>query len=191
MKFFKLITLAMVSSFFIVGCGTQNHVEENPSAVACANTLIPIEVDFSWEPTEINSGDNITFTALVTHDDITVSEANEVKFEIWEHSNPEYHFMEVAKNAGDGYYSLDWTFHTDGVYYVYYHVTACDMHRMEKDMVVVGDVDVDTIIAEPDTVSGKMEHGHHKDGEEHHDHDESEEEHSHEHHEKENNKHQH
>ncbi|WP_216828416.1 FixH family protein [Alkalihalobacterium elongatum] len=175
--------LSIIGSVVLLGLMTAcGQAEDNGQASgACENPLVPIEVDFSWEPEAPESGENLLFTAHVTHDGFNVEEADDVQFEIWEHANPDYHHMLETENQGDGLYTLDWMFQEDGVYYAYYHVTACAMHRMEKQMVVVGDVDVEATTAEPDTVTTKMdghgEHGdHEEDDEEHEDH-----EHGHEH----------
>lgn len=173
MSKWKFLLTFMASILFLAACGGQANTSEGETSNApapCENTLVPVKVDFSWEPQEGSSADQYTFKAIVTHDGIAVSDAQEVKFEIWEHSNPDYHFMEETKNEGDGVYTLEWNFPKDGVYYAYYHVTACDMHVMEKQMVVVGDVDVEAITAEPDTVKGQMEHGHNNEGDGEHNH---------------------
>ena len=155
----KAISFILLGS--LLGCG-QAGTEPTPAAgQACSNTLVPIEVDFTWEPSALEAGDEALLSAHVTHDGLAVDQANEVKFEIWEHANPDYHHMIEAENAGDGFYTLPWSFDTDGVYYVYYHVTACDMHRMEKELVIIGDVDVDAVTSEPDTVVPEMNHGDH------------------------------
>ncbi len=149
----------LICSLSLVGCG--NTPEE---ATACQNPLVPVEVDLQLEDMKV--GQVMTISAFVSHDGIPVDNANEVVFEIWEHGNEEYHFIEETINVGEGLYSLNWTFEKEGVYYVYYHVTACDMHRMEKHQIVIGDVNVEQIISEPDIdreVHGYMnnKHNHH------------------------------
>ncbi|OLO40577.1 hypothetical protein BTR23_06210 [Alkalihalophilus pseudofirmus] len=158
---------------FLTACGQSGDEGQTEGTTgACENPLVPIEVDFTWTPDTLESGQSHLFSAHVTHDGFDVEEAEDVKFEIWEHANPDYHHMLETENQGEGLYTLDWTFQEDGVYYAYYHVTACSMHRMEKEMLVVGDVDVDAITAEPDTISTKMGgHNSHEDHEDHEDHD--------------------
>lgn len=160
--------IVFVIMMLLTACG--KGANEDKQAAPCENTLVPIEVAFHWEPEGGSSEDEYLFTAHVTHDGADVTDAD-VQFEIWEHRNSGYHFMEETKNEGDGIYTLNWKFPHDGVYYAYYHVTACGMHRMEKKMVVVGDVDVEKITAEPDNVRGIMEDGgHDSEHEEHDDH---------------------
>lgn len=176
--------IAMIWSMTIIlvvatACGTTNEVEE--ATGACENPLVPVEVDLTWEPSELNASEEIQFKAEVTHDGYPVLEAQEVNFEIWEHNNPDYHHMLETSHEGNGVYSLDWTFETEGIYYIYYHVTACDMHRMEKSMLVVGEVNTEELLAEPDTVQSKMDgHGDHSEHSEHGDgHGEEEQKHNH------------
>ncbi|MDE5412494.1 FixH family protein [Alkalihalobacterium chitinilyticum] len=185
--------LSIIGSVLLLGlmtaCGqTGDDGQANVASGPCENPLVPIEVDFTWDPETIVSDESIQFTAHVTHDGFNVEQADDVQFEIWEHANPDYHHMLETENQGDGLYTLDWTFPEEGVYYAYYHVTACAMHRMEKQMVVVGDVDVEAITAQPDTVTTKMEghgeHGGHDEQDEHQDHEdhEGDDEHEHDHH---------
>ncbi len=167
-----LSSIMLAIMIFLTACGEEE-------AVPCGNTLVPIEVSFSWDSVELDSGAEVEFEAIVTHDEIPVDNAQEVIFEIWEHGNEDYHFMEETVVEGDGRYTLDWTFDRDGVYYVYYHVTACSMHRMEKVQIVIGDVDVDAILAEPDIGSkwsNSHEHGHGEGDDEHEEHEDGHEE---------------
>ncbi|MBU8908350.1 FixH family protein [Desertibacillus haloalkaliphilus] len=161
MKRFSSI-LFLLMSVFLAACSQP----EEEAAVPCENTLAPLEVDFSWiteEADVVDEAEPVSLQAIVSHDNIPIDDAYEVVFEIWEHANGEYHHIEDAKNQGDGLYALDWTFEDEGVYYVYYHVTACDQHRMEKSQLVVGDVDVDEITSVPDDVEllERMDHGAH------------------------------
>ncbi|WP_209121947.1 FixH family protein [Alkalihalobacillus sp. BA299] len=165
--------LSIISSVLLLGlmtaCGqTEGEGQSEVTTGPCENTLVPIEVDFSFEPEHPESGQSIQFTAHVTHEGFAVEDAEDVKIEIWEHANPDYHHKVETENEGNGVYTLEWPFQEEGVYYAYYHVTACSMHRMEKEMIVVGDVDVEAITAQPDTVTTKMEGFHeHEDGDDH------------------------
>jgi len=153
----KTITTLIIVAMTLTGCGNGDE-----TATECQNPLIPIEVDLQLDKAK----NEIQVSALVTHEDVPIEHANEVAFEIWEHGNEDYHFLEKATHEGEGLYSLNWQFENDGVYYVYYHVTACDMHRMEKEQVVIGEVNVDEIIATPDIERKSLMHGeeehHHK-----------------------------
>lgn len=153
--------LLVLLSAILAACGNGGK-----QAVPCEDTTIPIEVDFSWMPENPEENENVMLRAHVTHNGLDVSNSEYVQFEIWEHSNPDYHHMVDAVNEGDGVYSYEWTFNKAGVYYAYYHVTACEMHRMEKEMIVVGSPDVEAITAEEDTVRSHMSSSHEGHGEE-------------------------
>ncbi|WP_026675434.1 FixH family protein [Alkalihalobacterium bogoriense] len=134
--------------------------EESEQVSPCQNPVVPIEVDFSWNPEQSEPGVEVVFNVVVTHENVPIVDADEVNIEIWEHNNPDYHHMKNTEHVEDGLYTMPWTFEQEGVYYAYYHVTACDMHRMEKELIVVGTPDVDAILAEPDTVEGAMSGDH-------------------------------
>lgn len=164
--------LVVIMLFVLTACGSKQ-------VAPCEDPTVPIEVDFSWMPENPQVNEKVTLKAHVTHNGADVSQAEnvqDIQFEIWEHSNPDYHHMVEAKHEGNGVYTLDWTFDKEGVYYAYYHVTACDMHRMEKEMIVVGSPDVEAITAEEDTVTSNMSGGHEGHGgdaeEQHHEHEE-------------------
>ncbi|TES56385.1 hypothetical protein E2L07_05375 [Halalkalibacterium halodurans] len=147
-KYFIFLSLALL--MILSACSTEEKTSD------CSNTLVPIEIDSGYNLSEPESNEKVTFSTTITHEGLPVENANQVEFEIWEHGNQEYHHLLKAEKVEPGVYQLDWTFEEEGVYYIYYHVTACDMHRMEKEMVVVGDVDVDEITSKPDTVNLEM-----------------------------------
>ncbi len=160
----------VVPLLFSTGCQQEEQV------AVCQDPLIPIEVDFQITPENIEPASEVLFEAVVTHDNLPIENAQQVDFEIWEHNNSDYHHNVEATEIGEGRYTIPWTFDSEGVYYAYYHVTACEMHRMEKEMLIVGQPDVDSILEHPDQVQGIMNHEH-DEHEEHH--EEQEDEHHH------------
>ncbi len=145
-----LLLLFVLSLLFLSACSNERETS------ACTNTLVPIEVELDWNSNDSESTEDVIFQATVTHEGLPVESANKVEFEIWEHGNQDYHHLVEAKKVEPGVYQLSWSFEKEGVYYIYYHVTACDMHRMEKEMVVIGNVDVDNITSSPDDVNLNM-----------------------------------
>ncbi|WP_368502864.1 FixH family protein (plasmid) [Alkalihalophilus sp. As8PL] len=157
--FKNFLFLSIASLVVLSACSTEEKTSD------CSNTLVPIEIDSGYDLSEPKPNEEVNFSTTITHEGLPVETANQVEFEIWEHGNKEYHHLIEAQKAEPGVYQLDWTFEEDGVYYIYYHITACNMHRMEKEMVIVGDVDVDAIISNPDTVNleiGNKEHNNKK-----------------------------
>jgi hypothetical protein len=149
----KKIGFVSILLIFLLGaCGHEGH--KNTEEV---NFLDPIEVELTSK-TELAVNEEIHTQALITQNNVEVSDANEVIFEIWQHGKPDTYRSVEAVNAGDGIYEVTWVAHEEGVYYVFYHVTARGMHRMEKHQFVVGDVDVEKILATPDERPKKHMH---------------------------------
>lgn len=113
------------------------------------NYLDPIEVELVMS-TDLQVNEELITEAIVTQGGESVSDASEVIFEIWQHGNPSTYSSNEGINLGNGAYQVSWNATSEGVYYIYYHVTARGMHRMEKIQFVIGDVDVNEILATPD-----------------------------------------
>lgn len=127
MKRVLFILLAVIA--IMGGCGKENtHEEEIPK-------LLEVELSLTPDKSEVN--ESITFQALVSQGDEEVTDADEVKFEIWR-SKDEHHEMTVAKHSKDGIYEVEKLFDQEGTYYVYAHVTARGMHSMPKKEFIVG-----------------------------------------------------
>jgi hypothetical protein len=96
-----------------------------------------IEVNLTINPEKPQPNDPVTFKAAVTYGDEVVTDAREVKFEIWRAKDETHEEIEVKK-ATDGVYQLEKSFDREGTYYVISHVTAKSMHYMPKKEFVVG-----------------------------------------------------
>lgn len=145
----------LISMFFILllaACG-QNDNQKSEEV----NFLDPIEVQLTHQ-TELIVNEDIVTQAFVSQNNTPVSDAEEVIFEIWQHGNPDTYRSVEALAKGEGLYEVIWSANEDGVYYVFYHVTANGMHRMEKHQFVIGDVDVERILATPDEKQKKHMH---------------------------------
>lgn len=150
-----LWSVFLVFSLILSACGGSGE-----EVATCENTLAPVMVDLSWSPANISPENTVTFQVNISHDNLPIADPQEVELEIWEHANENYHFLEEMEATDKpGVYTLEWEFPDEGVYYAYYHVTACDMHRMEKEQVIVGNPDVEQIEREEDTVESLW--GHH------------------------------
>ncbi|MCT8140441.1 FixH family protein [Anaerobacillus sp. CMMVII] len=139
----KTLVFSIFLLFFLIACGHNDHQSE-------MNFLDPIEVELI-PLTELEVNKEIVTQVIVTQNEKTVSDAEEVVFEIWQHGHPETYRSLDGVAKGDGIYEVSWSATEEGVYYVFYHVTANGMHRMEKHQLVIGDdVDVEKILASPD-----------------------------------------
>lgn len=100
--------------------------------------LKTLEVDFEV-PETADAGETVELKATVTYGDEKVKDADEVEFEYWEKGNEDDSTMIEANNNEDGSYTAEVTFENDGVYEMYAHTTARDMHNMPKKSITVGE----------------------------------------------------
>ncbi|MFN7251763.1 MAG: FixH family protein [Anaerobacillus sp.] len=147
----KTVLISIILVLLLGACGHEDH--KNTEEV---NFLDPIEVELT--STDLVVNEEIHTQALITQNNDQVSDASEVIFEIWQHGKPDTYRSVEAVNAGDGIYEVTWVANEEGVYYIFYHVTARGMHRMEKHQFVIGDVDVEKILATPDERPKKHMH---------------------------------
>lgn len=118
-----------VTALFLSAC--SNRAESDEVAFLDVELTVPSEV--------VQLEETVLFEALVTYGGKSVTDADEVKFEIWHAENEENREVIEVEHAGDGLYSLEKQFSEEGTYYVYAHVTAEEMHSMPKKEFVIGE----------------------------------------------------
>lgn len=126
---FLILTLFMIS--LLAACGSNDATEDENGE------LKMLEVDFDV-PETADVGETIQLAATVTYGDDAVVDADEVDFEIWEMCDKDNSIHDIPQNNEDGTYTLDYTFEQDGIYEVYAHTTAHDIHTMPKRQITVG-----------------------------------------------------
>lgn len=155
----KKVLLTMFSvmglAFSLTGCTNE---EAEPQ-------FLDVEVSVNPEKGEIN--EPIVIKARVTYGDEEVTDAEDVKFEIWRAHDEEHEKLEVPHNE-NGVYQLEKTFEEEGTYYVISHVTARDMHNMPKVEFVVGEPSESE--TSPESEMEDMEQPEGSDSEEHNSH---------------------
>lgn len=107
---------------------------------ACGNNddeLPFLEVDFIV-PDSVDVDETIELKAIVTYGDESVTDADEVVFEVWEKNDRDNGDMLDAINHEDGTYTVEVSFDHDGIFEMYAHTTARDMHTMPLKEIVVG-----------------------------------------------------
>jgi hypothetical protein len=129
-----MIVLAMV---FISACGGNDNGDTTQEEIEEPKIL---EVQFDL-PETADVNESIELKATVTYGDELVEDADEVIFEHWEQGNEDDSTMLEADNNGDGTYTAEVMFEDDGVYEIYAHTTARDMHTMPKKSVAIGDAE--------------------------------------------------
>lgn len=131
---------ALIIVLLLAACSSQT--EE-------INYLDAIEVELiTNDELEVNT--QINTQAIISQSGSLVSDVSEVIFEIWQHGKPETYRSVDATEVSEGVYEVHWLAEEEGIYYIYYHITAAGMHRMEKLQYVIGDVDEEKILATPD-----------------------------------------
>lgn len=122
-----LVTVLLV--MLMVGCANAFEDEGEPQFV---------DVELTVLPEEAKPNETIVFEAKVTYGEENVTDADDVKFEIWR-AHDENHEIIPVEHAGDGIYRLEKSFSREGTYYVFSHVTARSMHNMPKAEFVIGE----------------------------------------------------
>lgn len=129
--------LLIISLILLGGCGSQEESENDSHSGEGELTAINAELTV---PEKAEAGEAVEFTTHVTQGDENVTDATEVKYEVWKEGNKEESEMIEAEHGEEGNYSVEKTFEEDGVYNVQVHVTARNMHTMPKTQISVGDV---------------------------------------------------
>ncbi|PWW30176.1 YtkA-like protein [Cytobacillus oceanisediminis] len=137
--------------FGLAACSDNDAVEEEPQF---------LEVELSINPDKAEVNEPVVFEAKVTYAEEEVTDADEVKFEIWR-ANDEEHEKILVEDAENGVYRLEKSFAEEGTYYIYSHVTARRMHNMPKKEFIIGKP------SEPEEDQAKSELENKEDTEEH------------------------
>lgn len=135
--------LSFLFSFILIigvlaACGSDDNSDSGDSA-DIEEELPTLDVDFKV-PETAEAGESIKLEAHVTYDDEPEEDA-EVVFEIWEVGKEDDSEMKDGENAGDGNYTLDYTFEDEVVYEMYAHTDAEGMHTMPKKQITIGDAE--------------------------------------------------
>jgi len=141
---FRILTV--LSLVLLVACGGNNVGEDSEE-------LPMLEVEFIFpnidevdengeidvtEPVEVDVGETVEFNATVTYGDEMEPDAV-VEFEVWETGDQENSEKFDAENHGDGTYTAEYTFEQDGIFEMYAHTDAHDLHTMPKRKIIVGE----------------------------------------------------
>lgn len=151
----KLLLLSVFILLMLTAACSQG--EQTTDGPTDETLLEPIEVDLQ-APEQVEPHTEVTLQAVVTQAGEYVDDASEVEFEFWEEGFEDDSEMISADHLGEGTYAVEKTFDKEGIYYVYSHVTARDMHRMPKAKIVVGNPDVEASVDEHDE---EGDHHHH------------------------------
>lgn len=129
MKRILLMSITVFALTVLAACGGNNNEE--------SDELLSLDVNFIV-PETVEVGDTVELKAEVTYGDEAETDAV-VKFEVWETDDEENSDMLEAENHGDGTYTAEYTFEHDGIFEMYAHTDAQDLHTMPKKEVTVGE----------------------------------------------------
>ncbi|WP_337969808.1 FixH family protein [Virgibacillus salexigens] len=151
--------LFFCSLLVLAACGETN--EDGPQA-AEDEEVKSLDVAFDV-PETADVGESVTLEATVLYGDEPVKDAEEVIFEVWEKGNKEDSSKDLkSTNNQGGTYTVETTFDQDGVYEMYAHTTAKDLHTMPKKSITIGEVNKQE--AADEHHSAEHEHGAHTEG---------------------------
>lgn len=137
----------------LFGCSEEVKVDTLDSG---ENMPVAIEVEVLTE-TKLAPAQDVELAAQVTQAGEAVNDAVEVLFEVWESGMRDTGVMLEGNLVADGKYAVNHTFPHDGVYYMFAHTTARNMHVMPKVELIVGEPDMSKVLE--DTSDHSMNHG--------------------------------
>jgi|SRR5699024_4949192 len=128
----RVISIAMIvfAISVLAACGGENSNESSEE-------LLSLDVEFIV-PESVEAGETVELKAEVTYGDEAETDAS-VEFEVWETGDEENSDKLEAENHGDGTYTAEYTFDQDGVFEMYAHTDAQNLHTMPKKEIVVGE----------------------------------------------------
>lgn len=129
---FTILTLVMLAA-----CGGNDVADDLDDD----GELIPLEVDFDL-PETADVDEAVELKATVTYGDEQVEDAEYVEFEYWLSGDKDNSVSVDAENNEDGTYTAEVTFEEDGVYEIYAHTQARDLHTMPKKSIAIGDAEI-------------------------------------------------
>lgn len=135
MKSKTLLLMLVTIMAVLAACGNES---DNGEGQDKEEELKLLEVDFQV-PEKADAGESVELKAIVTYGDEKVKDADEVKFEYWEKGNEEDSTMIESNNNEDGTYTAEVSFDADGVYEMYAHTSARELHTMPKKSITVGE----------------------------------------------------
>ncbi|HHW39316.1 MAG TPA: FixH family protein [Bacillales bacterium] len=116
----KLATPFLFLVILLVGCSSSE------------DEFIFPEAAFTMSSDVVKVNEPLTFEVKITAGEKEVKDAD-VSFEYWlDEKADEQHTTMPAENVGDGTYTGEISLSEPGIYSVYFHADALDMHLMDK-----------------------------------------------------------
>ncbi|GGA65756.1 FixH family protein [Ornithinibacillus halotolerans] len=128
----KLIFIILIAGALLLTACSGNSQNENEDELLILEATLEVP-----ETADVN--EEITLSANVTYGDKSVTDADEVVYEIWEEGNKEESYKIESTNNEDGTYTATTSFDKDGIFHVQVHVTARALHTMPKQAITIGE----------------------------------------------------
>ncbi len=125
MRKYTTVLIALILALFLSACGEEEE-------------LADLDVQFNL-PETAEVGEEVELEAVVTYGDEKVTDASQMDFEIWERGDEENSETIEAENHEDGTYTIQYTFEDDGIYEMYAHTTAHQLHTMPLKEITIGE----------------------------------------------------
>jgi YtkA-like len=136
-KLSLLVSILII--MFLAACGnSEGNAKKGEDTKAGEEELKELKVDFAV-PETAEPGETVELKATVTYGDEKVTDANEVVFEVWKKDKKDDSTKIDGKNNQDGTYTAEMMFEEAGMYEMYAHTTARDLHTMPKKAIMVGE----------------------------------------------------
>jgi hypothetical protein len=121
-----LFSLSRIALFLFLLCFATSCTSKSSETL---QKPVPLSVSFAVIPSVPKIGEPAVISVRVEQQGKPVNDADEVKFEIWKKGSGDHQIIQAVKKA-DGLYGVQETFKEPDTYYVMYHVTARDLHKM-------------------------------------------------------------
>ncbi|GIP26135.1 hypothetical protein J23TS9_12650 [Paenibacillus sp. J23TS9] len=133
----KAATILIMATlpFLMSACSDSAHNAE--SGQGLFQDVINVSIQTSPDKPALNLP--VEISASVSQGGEAVNDAKEVEFELWKWGETNHETLQ-GKHQGEGVYSIEKEFPTEGIYYVVAHVSARGMHNMPRRQLVVGNV---------------------------------------------------
>ncbi|MBT2687504.1 FixH family protein [Bacillus sp. ISL-47] len=150
----------MASFLILGGCSqsSQQKAKESEETPQVIEAILQV-------PETLEASEEASLAVTVKQGNEAVTDADEVKFEVWKEGKKEESEMIEAKHDKEGKYMADYAFADEGIYFVQAHVTARSQHTMPKVSIQVGDMKAENTGHEHVEEGHKESHSHGHDGE--------------------------
>lgn len=144
----KLVMIVLISAL-LAACGTDDANSGDTDFVV---EELAVEIQ---TPEQVEASQKVPLLAKVTQGDEAVEDADEVIFEVWQSGSRDDSEMLEAKHIGDGIYEAE-TMFEEGLYFMYAHTTARQLHVMPKHQITAGNPDPASIVPDDSSESDSM-----------------------------------